>query len=133
MSTNTNPVPVEDDSPIAFTLDYLKSEAGLNCDICARKLEKGTWTARFSSYIASRDGYPSLNICADRLERSDKSSQRLKRLITTAADEYERHVIRLRTAAALIERVPLGNTAEGDDAAVTVRPLTPFECWELPF
>ena len=133
MSTNTNPVPVDDDSSIAFTLDYLTAEAGLSCDICARKLKKGRWTARFSSYVASKEGYPPLNICSDCLEWSDKSSQRLKRLITTAADEYERHVIRLRTAAALIERVPLGNPAEGDDAAVTVRRLTPFECSELPF
>jgi hypothetical protein len=133
MSTNPNPVPVEDDSPIAFTLSYLKSGPEMNCDICALKLETERWTAQFSSYVASKEGYAPLNICSDCLERSDKSSQRLKRLITTAADEYERHVIRLRTAAALIERVPLGNPAEGDDAAVTVRPLTPFEGWELPF
>ena len=127
MSTNTNPVPVDDDSPIAFTLDYLKSEARPNCDICARKLEKETWTARFSSHVATRDGYPPLHICADCLERSDKSPQRLKQLMTTAADEYERHVIKLRTAAALVDRVPLGKPTLGDEAPVTVRCLTPFE------
>jgi hypothetical protein len=128
MSTHTHPVAIDDDSPIDFMLSYSRFDAGVNCDICAQKLETERWTARFSSF-----GYEPLNICADCLARSDRSPQRLKQLITTAADEYERHVIKLRSYAAQIERVPLGNPAQGDEAPVRDLDVTPFNLPDIPF